>query len=964
MRKYLITMACGAGLLVAGPGAALDLDEDLGVLLRAHRAFPHLIAHATAQGHSVEMTLKQRRALLNQLALSDAPVREVRGLRTISVESKPGSNVRSGLDAAAALDQLRTKLEPLVAKFDLAPAARRPRVVEAIHAGLARGEVARDQLTDLVRFAVWSIDVTDVRRRFTDLNSRDLEIFSSRHALKIRLGLLKRELGGSRRRHRALVNRLSQLQKDLAISLLDPPAPSAGRLTLHELPPDLGIFKSALGQDCSTAYCFGVPFAPSERIFAILDERDRTRGYVGLTQTRVHDQGAYYVNTINGPRLNAEHTRMVVAGLSALLDQNVTRLTLPTPSGLKGAMNYEVVRGVLLDLTLDQPDVAQRFTDVASRQIIDRQAQSDYEKMGPNAAARVIPRARLNELDYAVTSREGSRFGADAIPGEDVEREFTGVMLEAVAAHARGLVAFSAHRAHRSIDTFARIGAVILNERREPTEVYVARFASMLAGLAIPDPADYLKTHPHLLRSGLIVAEGQMEGERRDATIAALLKLLGDRRTWPDWLTLPLWLKRLAPDAKRDLVAATVRKLYAASARQKASVDLYQSTAETQYTRLLSMVTTVDELERDVFGRGDQNLHWGELIESVIRLSCFEHRSAVVIVDRRASEFARRVVLAAPDAAEMSRRVRQMLSAPSAHGLITELCRWIEAFVDLAPTAADVARFASATSDPALMNAVIGWRLAPKREGNLEASFRAHFPQPLPDHSRPFVARFLVPHLDDLFRELPGAAARGRFAADFMVADAAETQDFLHRSLLNMTDLRDVVQLFPDDAETSLESRLPELIRYLAPRFAQMSAADRATLREFFTTRLRDLLPLLEREVGFAAAPTAAAFLRVLERWPLDVAEFRRRAGTSRGYLTERQIERFVELKPTLEEYRDFLRLSVEARENVRLAAPLVDPESRFEWTAPVKTRDGLTTIHLDELLHHCEALMTADKQT
>jgi hypothetical protein len=541
--------------------------------------------------------------------------------------------------------------------------------------------------------------------------------------------------------------------------------------------------------------------------------------------------------------------------------------------------------------------------------------------------------------------------------------EVRAAVIESLLAHAPGFAALAWPRAAIDDDDLPEFSDLLMNASFAPREVYLARVRARLTELDISSATRDRLERCDAFAPGLIVARGSMAPGARDATIARLLGHLIEYRVYPEWPELDRWVRGLDPAAREALIIAVIERTYATAETSLGGRHLFEISPERNLTRLLANLTDPGDLRRRATELNQRGVHWGKIVEALVRLSCAEHRAEPIHVDLAAREFIREHVLAAPTAGEMARRARQILGAPTVEGLDDELLRWIEPFARLNPSDAEIETFVSHTSSAAVLRAVLRWRREPPPAdaATLLASLRKHFRFELTPFDRILIGPSLAPHFERVVTS-GNAFQMGYFARTYLQesGDTTVHSPFLRRALAALTDLRDLALLFPPEDQTNgrLARRLPYLVPHLRATYARLDPAARRGLRQFYARSWPDLHPLLERAVGFAAARTAADFLNTLERWPLDLTAHRARHGGDRLYLTVEQMETFIDLKPTLEEYRRFLILSVEAREYTHVAAPLVPAQNLGEWTQPITAADGTTVIELEGLKERCIYLL------
>ena len=87
------------------------------------------------------------------------------------------------------------------------------------------------------------------------------------------------------------------------------------QLSLVEVPPELGIFRGHVGDDCATSHSFGYANSPLERVFIIRNKKNEDVGYVNGTHVLLPDGSkGFFINTVAGKNVSAAMTDAIFAG--------------------------------------------------------------------------------------------------------------------------------------------------------------------------------------------------------------------------------------------------------------------------------------------------------------------------------------------------------------------------------------------------------------------------------------------------------------------------------------------------------------------------------------------------------------------------------------------------------------------------------------------------------------------------
>ncbi|MBU6154182.1 MAG: hypothetical protein KGP28_07755 [Bdellovibrionales bacterium] len=145
-------------------------------------------------------------------------------------------------------------------------------------------------------------------------------------------------------------------------------------LRLIEVPATVGIFRGCTGGDCSSKYSFPYPNDPNEKVFFVMDEKSKVKGYVAATvMAGQKKENVLYVHTIAGSRISSDDTRAILAGLNEEKKTfGAAGVVIPTVSQTKGLINYAPIRKVYSELHGNPEQVEITHHDESTREAIEK----------------------------------------------------------------------------------------------------------------------------------------------------------------------------------------------------------------------------------------------------------------------------------------------------------------------------------------------------------------------------------------------------------------------------------------------------------------------------------------------------------------------------------------------------------------------------------------------------------------
>jgi hypothetical protein len=229
-------------------------------------------------------------------------------------------------------------------------------------------------------------------------------------------------------------------------------------LRLIEVPATVGIFRGCTGGDCSSKNSFPYPNDPNEKVFFVMDEKSKVKGYVAATvMAGQKKENVLYVHTIAGSRISSDDTRAILAGLNEEKTLSAAGVVIPTVSQTKGHINYDPIRRVYSELQGNPEQVEITHHDESTREAIEKfkgNNDGSYDHQKENKIAyqlRVEPlRKSLGAIQVSI--EKSDRKWAD--PPAGISKE------EAIA------FAFQLSLQDRSSEVKRVLGALNVEEKR------------------------------------------------------------------------------------------------------------------------------------------------------------------------------------------------------------------------------------------------------------------------------------------------------------------------------------------------------------------------------------------------------------------------------------------------------------------------------------------------------------------
>lgn len=153
-------------------------------------------------------------------------------------------------------------------------------------------------------------------------------------------------------------------------------------ITISQQHPIVGIFRGCTGGDCSSQYSFPYPNDPNEKVFFILDNEKKVKGYVSATQVMSNGKPSLYVITVSGNRVTSADTELILRGLEKeKATLGVEQILLPAPNMLRRLINFPAPRSVYDRYTDHQPRVSIQYNHPEIRnEIQDYESARDYNE--------------------------------------------------------------------------------------------------------------------------------------------------------------------------------------------------------------------------------------------------------------------------------------------------------------------------------------------------------------------------------------------------------------------------------------------------------------------------------------------------------------------------------------------------------------------------------------------------------
>ncbi len=173
-----------------------------------------------------------------------------------------------------------------------------------------------------------------------------------------------------------------------------------GKITLKEVPPSQGIFRSCVGDDCATRYSFPFPNDPHEKIFFILDADGHAKGYLSGTRVIANGKPYFYAITIAGPKLDSSEVFLAVRGIqAAAAELKVEGVIVPERHRIVSLMNHAAPQEFMTRLHEEGGKrVKIQYRDPEIRSVIEgaesdynSSALTDYDHMDKNNRGLLLP---------------------------------------------------------------------------------------------------------------------------------------------------------------------------------------------------------------------------------------------------------------------------------------------------------------------------------------------------------------------------------------------------------------------------------------------------------------------------------------------------------------------------------------------------------------------------------------------
>ena len=173
---------------------------------------------------------------------------------------------------------------------------------------------------------------------------------------------------------------------------------------------------------------------------------------------------------------------------------------------------------------------------------------------------------------------------------------------------------------------------------------------------------------------------------------------------------------------------------------------------------------------------------------------------------------------------------------------------------------------------------------------------------------------------------LAPAVAQIRALRDRWALDYVQNRTLMRLAAVPDRSLPEWRKLLQPRTNLELESDMDvfvENLDRLVDQWQMTGAAERQTLCAEPSEKFPEFCSLLERQRRWRGATTAAEFLQILKQLPLDAGARIQKFGNGFGYVSEAQVEQFVALQPSPEQYLDFIRENQQLNYGTA-AAPLV----------------------------------------
>lgn len=257
-------------------------------------------------------------------------------------------------------------------------------------------------------------DFEEATKHITNLNHRNLEFFTDKDALLNRLFLLQQEFKKQTvngfNLNKDVIGPVKKMIERYVKNVEIIKSKINGSIKLKEIPPNLGIIRGFPGGDCSSKLCFALPNAPNERIYFILDQNDKVKGYVGAAIVEAEGKKSLYIRTINGVKVTPQETELILNGIFEIKEKiGVEQILIPNDIIHDKIMNFQNIREIFKNYTQGKKSIAINYSDKEYRQIIEEfkseSNKANYANMKNNSTAvKFIPRKELTSTIKASAS--------------------------------------------------------------------------------------------------------------------------------------------------------------------------------------------------------------------------------------------------------------------------------------------------------------------------------------------------------------------------------------------------------------------------------------------------------------------------------------------------------------------------------------------------------------------------------
>jgi len=434
---------------------------------------------------------------------------------------------------------------------------------------------------------------------------------------------------GSPYRSEAFMSWVNSFTDPFAIAFKNETDRRSLSLTMVQVPPNVADFRGCPAGNCSTAREFSIPHDPNERVFFVYDGEPPVlnRKAIGIVEGTLLEEGgkrSFYLNTIQGSRMDRHQASLLLSGISRLKDElNVSSILLPDPRRLPNMINNKVVLSeirqsidkkylepledeknmdveayekLLLPITYRNPEVreaVENFKHENNKATYDRMSENRFavplerkdleREVQIHIQQQQMPEAKIPDLSYP-----------DEV-GIALDLQFSGRPKD-LKRMAKDLKIDLA-----SIDPlFKSVG----NAKKLPCAEYVADVTATLQKLSLP--ADLLSERQTLIRRGWLQSPDAMSAENKAKTIDYFSQEMLNKAVYPETLLFSRahWDDLIqAPEVQRTTAAVlkdTEENLYnlmqilpvkrgaiPESMRDKVLSRLYDPVAGTMPLRLL-----------------------------------------------------------------------------------------------------------------------------------------------------------------------------------------------------------------------------------------------------------------------------------------------------------------------------------------------------------------------------------------